>query len=362
MSKIFKFLFTVIGALVGIFIVSVLSDIDFVKDIGSQKIITGISVVIILLFALIFFIISPKAFKALEDLLVIWERQIQTKSFTEVILGAVGLILGLIIAFLISQPIYKIPIPYVGSVISILLYGMLGYLGLSIGMSNKDTISEKVRDLTSLAAKRNVKTKDVIKDYTGIPKVLDTSVIIDGRILDIARAGFIEGPLVVPVFVLEELQHIADSADGLKRNRGRRGLDTVAEIQELKNVEVMIYNGKIKEIPEVDSKLLKLATELNGKIVTNDFNLNKVARVQNLEVLNINELANAVKPLYLPGEEMEILIVREGKEHNQGLAYLDDGTMIVVENGKDLIGEKVNVIVTSALQTSAGKMIFAKLK
>lgn len=362
MSKIFKFLFTVIGALVGIFIVSVLSDIDFVRGIGSQKIITGVSVVIVFLFALIFFILSPRVFKALEDLLVIWERQIQTKSFAEVILGAVGLILGLIIAFLISQPIYKIPIPYVGSVISILLYGMLGYLGLTIGMSNKDTISEKVRDLTSLAAKRNVKPKDVVKEYTGIPKVLDTSVIIDGRILDIAKAGFIEGPLVVPVFVLEELQHIADSADGLKRNRGRRGLDTVAEIQELKNVEVIIYNGKIEEIPEVDSKLLKLATELNGKIVTNDFNLNKVARVQNLDVLNINELANAVKPLYLPGEEMEILIVREGKEHKQGLAYLDDGTMIVVENGKDLIGEKVNVVVTSALQTSAGKMIFAKLK
>lgn len=362
MSKIFKFLFTVIGALVGIFIVSVLSDINFVKAIGSQKITTGISVVVVLLFALIFFMLSPKAFRALEDLLAIWERQIQTKSFTEVILGAVGLILGLIIAFLISQPIYKIPIPYVGSVVSILLYGILGYLGLNIGMSNKDTISEKVRDLTSLAAKRSLKPKDVVKDHTGIPKVLDTSVIIDGRILDIVRAGFIEGPLVVPVFVLEELQHIADSADGLKRNRGRRGLDTVAEIQELKNVEVIIYKGKIEEIPEVDSKLLKLAIDLNGKIVTNDYNLNKVARVQNLEVLNINELANAVKPLYLPGEEMDILIVREGKEHNQGLAYLDDGTMIVVENGKDLIGEKVNVVVTSALQTSAGKMIFAKLK
>lgn len=355
-------LFTVIGALVGFFIVSVLSDVNFVKAIGSQKITTGISVVVVLLFALIFFMLSPKAFRALEDLLAIWERQIQRKSFTEVILGAVGLILGLIIAFLISQPIYKIPIPYVGSVISILLYGMLGYLGLNIGMSNKDTISEKVKDLTSLAVKRNAKPKDVVKDRTGIPKVLDTSVIIDGRILDIARAGFIEGPLVVPVFVLEELQHIADSADGLKRNRGRRGLDTVAEIQELKNVEVIIYKGKIEEIPEVDSKLLKLAIELNGKIVTNDFNLNKVAKVQNLDVLNINELANAVKPLYLPGEEMDILIVREGKEHNQGLAYLDDGTMIVVENGKDLIGEKVNVVVTSALQTSAGKMIFAKLK
>lgn len=355
-------LFTLIGALVGIFLVSVLSDIEYVKAIGSQKFITVISVIVILLFALIFYIFSPKAFKALEDLLAFWERQLQTKSFTEIILGAVGLILGLIIAFLISQPIYKIPIPYVGAVISILLYGMLGYLGLSIGMSNKDTISEKIRDFTSVAAKKSLKSKEVKVDYAGIPKVLDTSVIIDGRILDIVKAGFIEGPLVVPVFVLEELQHIADSADALKRNRGRRGLDTVAEIQELKNVEVIIYKGKIEEIPEVDSKLLKLAIDLNGKIVTNDFNLNKVARVQNLDVLNINELANAVKPLYLPGEEMDILIVREGKEHNQGLAYLDDGTMIVVENGKDLIGEKVNVVVTSALQTSAGKMIFAKLK
>lgn len=239
---------------------------------------------------------------------------------------------------------------------------MLGYLGLSIGMSNRDTISEKVKDLNSLAVKRNNKAKEVIKTGEGIPKVLDTSVIIDGRILDIAKIGFIEGPLVVPVFVLEELQHIADSADGLKRNRGRRGLDTVAEIQALKNVEVIIYEGKIEEIPEVDSKLLKLATDLGGKIVTNDFNLNKVAKVQNLEVLNVNELANAVKPLYLPGEEMNILIVKEGKEQNQGLAYLDDGTMIVVEDAKDFIGQSVSVIVTSALQTSAGKMIFAKLK
>ena len=359
MSKIFKVLFTLIGALFGIFIVSLLSDMKFVKGIGSQKVVTVVAVIIVLLFALIFFILSPKVFKGLEDLLAIWEREIQTKSFTEVVLGAVGLILGLIIAFLISQPIYKIPIPYVGSVISILLYGMLGYLGLNIGMSNKDTISEKVRDLSYLAAKRTAKPKENIKTREGIPKVLDTSVIIDGRILDIAKIGFIEGPLVVPVFVLEELQHIADSADALKRNRGRRGLDTVAEIQDLKNVEVIIYKGKIEEIPEVDSKL---ASDLGGKIVTNDYNLNKVAKVQNLTVLNVNELANAVKPLYLPGEEMKILIVKEGKEQNQGLGYLDDGTMIVVENGKDLIGESVNVIVTSALQTSAGKMIFAKLK
>ena len=202
-------LFTLIGALVGIFIVSVLSDMQFVKAIGSQKIVTVISVIIVILFALIFFILSPKTFRTLEDLLALWEREIQTKSFTEVILGAVGLIIGLIIAFLISQPIYKIPIPYVGSVISILLYGMLGYLGLNIGMSNKDTISEKIRDLTLLSAKRNTKTKETVKNREGIPKVLDTSVIIDGRILDIVKIGFIEGPLVVPVFVLEELQHLS---------------------------------------------------------------------------------------------------------------------------------------------------------
>ena len=187
MSKIFKVLFTLIGALVGIFIVSVLSDMQFVKAIGSQKIVTVIFVIIVILFALIFFILSPKTFRTLEDLLALWEREIQTKSFTEVILGAVGLIIGLIIAFLISQPIYKIPIPYVGSVISILLYGMLGYLGLNIGMSNKDTISEKIRDLTLLSAKRNTKTKENVKNREGIPKVLDTSVIIDGRILDIVR-------------------------------------------------------------------------------------------------------------------------------------------------------------------------------
>lgn len=168
--------------------------------------------------------------------------------------------------------------------------------------------------------------------------------------------------MVVPVFVLEELQHIADSSEALKRNRGRRGLDTIAEIQELKNIQVIIFEGKYENIPEVDSKLLKLTNDINGKIVTNDFNLNKVATVQNLNVLNINALANAVKPPYLPGEEMHIHIVKEGKEFNQGLAYLDDGTMIVVENGKNLIGNSIDVIVTSALQTSAGKMIFAKPK
>jgi len=361
-SRIFKVLFTLIGALAGLYIVNVLSEIQFVKSIESKSLVTAISIAIVILFGLIFFILSPKALRALEELLLLWETQIQTKSFTEIILGAVGLIIGLIIAFLVSVPIYNIPIPYVGSVISILLYGMLGYLGVKIGLSSKETITDKVKDFNLSSIKKSSKSKEISKEIQGIPKILDTSVIIDGRILDIARSGFLEGPLVVPVFVLEELQHIADSSDNLKRNRGRRGLDTVAEIQELKNIEVIISKEMIEEIPEVDSKLLKLTINLGGKIVTNDFNLNKVAKVQNLEVLNINELANAVKPAYLPGEEIHIHIVKEGKEQNQGLAYLDDGTMIVVENGKNLIGSSIDVIVTSALQTSAGKMIFAKPK
>lgn len=361
-SRIFKVLFTLIGALAGLFLVNVLSEIQFVKTIENKSIVTAVSAAIVILFGLIFFILSPKALKTLEELLSVWEKQIQTKSLTEILLGAVGLIIGLIIAFLVSQPIYKIPIPYVGSVISILLYGILGYFGLKIGMSSKITLSDRIREITSSSFKKTPKIKEPAKEYSGIPKILDTSVIIDGRILDIARSGFLEGPLIVPVFVLEELQHIADSSDNLKRNRGRRGLDTVAEIQELNNIEVVIYKGTIDEIPEVDSKLLKLTLDLGGKIVTNDFNLNKVARVQNLDVLNINELANAVKPAYLPGEEMHIHIIKEGKEQNQGLAYLDDGTMIVVENGKNLIGNSIDVVVTSALQTSAGKMIFAKPK
>jgi len=191
---------------------------------------------------------------------------------------------------------------------------------------------------------------------------LDTSVIIDGRIADICKTGFVEGPLIIPQFVLEELQHIADSSDTLKRNRGRRGLDILNKIQKELDIEVIIYDKKIDDVEEVDSKLLKLAQMLKGKIITNDFNLNKVAEVQGIEVLNVNELANAVKPIVLPGEEMVVHVIKDGKEFNQGLAYLDDGTMIVVEGGKQYIGEKIDVIVTSVLQTSAGRMIFAKPK
>jgi uncharacterized protein YacL len=193
-------------------------------------------------------------------------------------------------------------------------------------------------------------------------KILDTSVIIDGRIADLCQTGFIEGRFLIPEFVLEELQHIADSADLLKRNRGRRGLDILNKMQKELNIPISIYEGRFEETLEVDSKLIKLAKLLRAKVITNDFNLNKVCELQAVQVLNINDLANAIKPVVLPGEEMNVSIVKDGKENGQGVAYLDDGTMIVVEAGKEFMGTHLSVIVTSVLQTSAGRMIFARPK
>jgi uncharacterized protein YacL len=191
-------------------------------------------------------------------------------------------------------------------------------------------------------------------------KILDTSVIIDGRIADVCETGFLDGTLVVPQFMLKELQLVADSADSMKRNRGRRGLDILQKIQKMAGVEVIVSDADYPEVREVDLKLIELARTLQGKIVTNDFNLNKVAQLRGVEVLNINELANALKPVVLPGEFMKVFILKEGKEYNQGVAYLDDGTMVVVDNARKLIGKNIDVVVTSVLQTTAGKMIFGR--
>lgn len=233
---------------------------------------------------------------------------------------------------------------------------LLGYIGLRVGLDKKE-------ELASFWKSGNW-GKGVSSEEPGTVehKILDTSVIIDGRIADICKTGFIEGTIVIPQFVLEELQHIADSSDLLKRNRGRRGLDILNKIQKELDVKVLIYEGDFEEISEVDSKLVKLAKLLHGKVVTNDFNLNKVCELQGVAVLNINDLANAVKPVVLPGEEIMVQVIKDGKEYGQGVAYLDDGTMIVVEGGRDYIGSITEVLVTSVLQTSAGRMIFAKPK
>ena len=226
---------------------------------------------------------------------------------------------------------------------------VLPYLGLAIGGRHGEWL-EPAR-LVSL-----FQAKGPLRRY----KILDTSVIIDGRIADVCEAGFLDGTLVVPQFVLKELQLVADSSDSLKRNRGRRGLDILQKIQKMAGVEVMISDLDYPEVREVDLKLIELARTLQGKIVTNDFNLNKVAQLRGVDVLNVNELANSVKPVVLPGEVMKVFILKEGKEYNQGVAYLDDGTMVVVDNARKMISKTIDIVVTSVLQTTAGKMIFGR--
>jgi uncharacterized protein YacL len=228
---------------------------------------------------------------------------------------------------------------------------LMAYVGLIVG-ANKG-------DLLNLAALGGIFGGE--KQGKKIYKILDTSVIIDGRIADIAETGFLDGVLVLPQFVLRELQLVADSADSLKRNRGRRGLDVMQRVQKMASITVQIVEDDFPAIREVDLKLIELAKLYEAKIVTNDFNLNKVAQLQGVEVLNINELANALKPIVLPGELMKVFILKEGKEYNQGVAYLDDGTMVVVDNARKLIGKTIEISVTSVLQTTAGKMIFGKV-
>lgn len=355
-DKIVKAVITIIGASLGVFIGVFLNQSEILKFTGFQNVlvIIGISLV----FGIIFFLLSTKIKKIGLSIVGAFERELLKFSTMDIIWGAVGLIVGFIIAFLISQPFSDIK--FIGTIISILSYLIFGYLGIKISTRKKDDVIWPQINLKKTPSTK--KTDKSIKKEIYSPKILDTSVIIDGRISDICRTGFVEGTLVIPEFVLKELRHIADSSDSLKRNRGRRGLDILNILQKDDAVSVVIESKDYGDNIEVDIKLLKLAKELGGKVLTNDFNLNKVAEFQGVEVLNINELANAVKPVVLPGEEMTVMVVKDGKESGQGLAYLDDGTMIVVEGGKKCIGDSVVVTVTSVLQTAAGRMIFAKLK
>lgn len=291
---------------------------------------------------------------ALGLIIVLFELRAKQISLKRLIGGAAGSILGILGAFLMAGVLGTaltkdnpaLPFMQVG----LLLW--MTYIGLVLGASKGEMLN--------LSALGGLFRGD--KGGRQAFKILDTSVIIDGRIADIVETGFVEGPLLIPQFVLGELQHIADSSDSLKRTRGRRGLEVLRHIQKQVDIDVRIVDTDYPSIKEVDAKLIELAKEVHGKIVTNDSNLNKVAELQGIAVLNINELANSLKPVVLPGEEMNVKILKEGKESGQGLAYLDDGTMIVVDNGRKNIGRTVDVTVTSVLQTPAGRMIFARLK
>jgi PIN domain protein len=284
----------------------------------------------------------------------------------ELIAGTIGLLFGLIIANLIGVAFNQVPI--IGPYISIILSAIFGYSGVRL-MARKgpemylNYMRQWKRGELSTKKSKGFKVfgSNKASDNNGSSKLLDTSVIIDGRIKDLCATGFIEGPLVVPLFVLNELQIISDSADAMKRNRGRRGLDILKEMQDAKIVTIEIVEDDYDDLQEVDSKLMRLALEKQWKLMTNDFNLNKVARVQGIKVLNLNELANVLKPVLIAGEWIRVQVMKEGKEVQQGVAYLDDGTMIVVEDGRPYVGQEVEVMVTSVLQTSAGRMIFARV-
>lgn len=276
------------------------------------------------------------------------EEVLNRYPMQEILMYIIGLGIGLYVANLSSSAFKMSRANIISDIFILLLYVALGLFGVYLVHLKKGEIKGWLN-----------KKGETLSQCE--PKIVDTSVIIDGRILDIINTGFIDGKIVIPSFVLDELRHIADSSDSLKRNRGRRGLDILNELKNTRIMPIEIMQIDYPQLHEVDSKLLKLAQEIQGKVITNDFNLNKVAKLQKVQVLNINDLANAIKQVVLPNEEMTVTIIKEGKEQEQGLAYLNDGTMIVVEGGRKYVGSSIKVVVSTVLQTSAGRMIFAKL-
>jgi len=382
MNKIWRIAGRVILALLGAVLgYQIVAELGLVGkfSLSVESIVTNNGTYGLIVGALIGFIILPVIVKRSVKFILKLRDELERIPGKDILAGIIGIVIGLslgvlfVIAFSISS------IPKFGLLIKILVNATLGYLGWNLGVKKGEEILNEILKSKLIASEdKNSNLNNCEEQADNLPtaekisgdqerevppasyKILDTSVIIDGRIADICQTFFIEGVLVIPGFVLEELQHIADSSNLLRRNRGRRGLDILKKIQNEIEVPVEIYDYDFEEIEEVDSKLVKLAKMLDGKIITNDYNLNKVAELQGVTVLNINELANAVKPVVLPGEEMEVKIIKDGEEPGQGVGYLDDGTMVVVDQGKDHIGEEIEVLVTSVLQTAAGRMIFAK--
>jgi uncharacterized protein YacL len=323
---IIRLLFVFLGTLTGYYVSTVAG--DQISKLEGMSIGFGVAILIILT-ELIFRRVSLKVIAG----------------------GILGFIAGLLAANIIASPLKLVPLEkQIVNFIILLLNAFFGYLGITVGVREGERFNPtNLKKLFKGPAEENV-------------KIMDTSVIIDGRIADVCETEFLDGTIIIPQFILQELQHIADSSDSLKRARGRRGLDILHRIQKMSHMEVRITEDDFPRIREVDSKLVALAKKLGAKVITNDFNLNKVAELQGVKVLNINDLSNAVKPVALPGEGMRVFVLKEGKEAGQGVAYLDDGTMIVVENGRRHINRNIEVVVTSVLQTAAGRMIFTRLK
>lgn len=353
LRPIINIMFLLIGATVGILLLP--SAFELIPLLDNPWISNPYVAAII--GALVFFLLSLLFVDSLINFMKWMEEKLLHAPMPDLLFGTVGMIIGLVVAFLIGFALSTVDIPLVATIAPLVLSVVLGYLGFQVGFQKREEMLTMLTPAKFTAVKKAEPEEPVEKvSY----KLLDTSVIIDGRIADISATGFMEGTFVVPQFVLSELQHIADSSDTLKRTRGRRGLDILKRLQSERVDAIMITEENFDEVSEVDLKLMRAAKKMGGKVVTNDFNLNKVCELHNVPVLNINDLANAVKPVVIPGEDMHVVVIKDGKEQNQGVAYLDDGTMIVIEDGKGFIGQAINVTVTSVLQTSAGRMIFAK--
>ena len=376
LNKVFKGILAFVGALLGyeVFALGYML-LSTANTSGGPLLEEGarlwLQIFVAIISGIIFYNLAPALNRKSKKMADNIGNDLQTISTSDLLGAVVGLIAGLIIAFLLSQIYSGILTGTLHLTVTICIYVILGYVGLIIGNKKLPEMFAASINMRKLMAKAAAAEENPYefnpkesKKKGMVPKILDTSVIIDGRIVEIMKTGFLEGPIVIPEFVLVELRHIADSSDALKRTRGRRGLDILNKIQEDYGIEIYNTDSEkaLKEIPEVDVKLLKLAQIMKGKVVTNDFNLNKVAGIKGVPVLNINELANAMKPMVIPGEVMTVTLIKQGKEAGQAVAYLDDGTMIVVEDGRRKIGQTLEINVTSVLQTAAGRMIFGKVR
>ena len=359
-KRFLRFIITVFGLFVGFGLVWVVFKnradlgLSVFFDAAPAWVRTIIFAVISLIFGLIFFIFAPKIINGILKMTNKVERKTTELSMQQIFVGVIGLLLGLIIAALISTLIQKIPFQALRLLLNVITFAVLAYLGWRIPTS-------RIREfnLPNWFRKSDVPLQQELGKAK--PKLLDTSAIIDGRFFDAYKTGIIEGKIIVPAFVLDELRHIADSPDALKRARGRRGIDSIDALHSEHPDIVTVSKTDYSDLNEVDTKLIRLALEMGGIVVTNDYNLNKIASVQSVPVFNINDLANSLRLNVVAGELIDATIVKEGKEPGQGVAYFDDGTMIVIDGAGKLIGETVTAVVTSVLQTSAGKMVFAKL-
>lgn len=353
-KKIIRSIITIFCITLGISLAKMVINSPIMEMFKSDSM-KWLSICIYVAFGLILgiggFFAAPKLMKAYFYIAKAIERRFSDIPLAEVFVGVIGLIIGLVIAYLISSLTFKIEPKLLGIVISIMIFLICGYVGWVVP-------TKRIKEINM--PKWFKRSDRGVGRSIAIPKVLDTSAIIDGRFFDVYNTGIVEGTIIIPQFVLDELHKISDSADPFKRARGRHGLDMLKEFKD--SQVIAIYDNDYKEFNEVDVKLLKFASEHHAMIVTNDYNLNKIALLQGIPVFNINDLANALKISVTSGEELVVTVVKEGKEATQGIAYLNDGTMVVIDGAKSKVGQMVTIIVSSVLQTSAGKMVFAKLK